>query len=161
RQVGELLAVGNVGDAARQVVAPAVVAAFDPSLSEGPGAGRQLRSPVEAGVVIRPERAVCAAHDEDRLVADDVFDVVARLRHLFDDAGAKAPFHEPEMTPVIEPAVARGPQYEALLANGSSTRDFGPRSGDDHSVLYTGGTTGKPKGVVWRQEDIFFAVLGG
>ena len=35
-------------------------------------------------------------------------------------------------------------------------RDFGPRSGDDRYVLYTGGTTGQPKGVVWRQEDIFF-----
>ena len=28
-------------------------------------------------------------------------------------------------------------------------------------MLYTGGTTGRPKGVVWRQEDIFFAALGG
>ena len=39
--------------------------------------------------------------------------------------------------------------------------DFAPRSGDDHYVLYTGGTTGLPKGVVWRHEDIFFAALGG
>ena len=28
-------------------------------------------------------------------------------------------------------------------------------------VLYTGGTTGMPKGVIWRQEDIFFAAMGG
>ena len=28
-------------------------------------------------------------------------------------------------------------------------------------MLYTGGTTGQPKGVVWRQEDIFFGALGG
>jgi acyl-CoA synthetase (AMP-forming)/AMP-acid ligase II len=47
------------------------------------------------------------------------------------------------------------------VASGSPERDFGPRSPDDRYILYTGGTTGLPKGVVWRQEDIFFAVLGG
>ena len=41
------------------------------------------------------------------------------------------------------------------------TRTFGPRSPDDVYVLYTGGTTGMPKGVIWRQEDIFFAAMGG
>ena len=51
--------------------------------------------------------------------------------------------------------------YESLVASGSSDRDFGARSGDDHYILYTGGTTGLPRGVVWRQEDIFFATLGG
>jgi acyl-CoA synthetase (AMP-forming)/AMP-acid ligase II len=49
----------------------------------------------------------------------------------------------------------------SVLVSGRSERDFGPRSGDDHYVLYTGGTTGLPKGVVWRQEDIFFAAVGG
>jgi acyl-CoA synthetase (AMP-forming)/AMP-acid ligase II len=87
--------------------------------------------------------------------------VAEELRQVLDDAGAKALFHEPEMTAVIEPAVARDEQYEDLLAKGSVTRDFAPRTGDDHYVLYTGGTTGTPKGVVWRHEDIFFAVLGG
>ena len=35
------------------------------------------------------------------------------------------------------------------------------RSADDLYILYTGGTTGMPKGVMWRHEDIFFAALGG
>ncbi len=34
-------------------------------------------------------------------------------------------------------------------------------SPDDIYIVYTGGTTGRPKGVLWRQEDIFFAALGG
>ena len=51
--------------------------------------------------------------------------------------------------------------FEALLGSASSVRDFPARSGDDHYVLYTGGTTGLPKGVVWRHEDIFFAAVGG
>jgi fatty-acyl-CoA synthase len=34
-------------------------------------------------------------------------------------------------------------------------------SGDDLYILYTGGTTGMPKGVLWRQADIFFGALGG
>ena len=36
-----------------------------------------------------------------------------------------------------------------------------PRSGDDIHIIYTGGTTGMPKGVMWRQEDIFYALCGG
>ena len=55
-----------------------------------------------------------------------------------------------------------GPGYEALLADQPAGRvDVGPRSADDHYILYTGGTTGRPKGVVWRHEDIYFASLGG
>jgi fatty-acyl-CoA synthase len=50
---------------------------------------------------------------------------------------------------------------DALVGSGSPDRDFTGRSGDDHYVLFTGGTTGRPKGVVWRHEDIFFAALGG
>ena len=52
-------------------------------------------------------------------------------------------------------------EYEAIVETGSAERDFGPRSADDRYILYTGGTTGLPRGVVWRQEDIFFATLGG
>ena len=51
--------------------------------------------------------------------------------------------------------------YEDMQARGESARDFGPRSGDDLYVVYTGGTTGKPKGVMWRHEDVFFAGLQG
>jgi acyl-CoA synthetase (AMP-forming)/AMP-acid ligase II len=52
-------------------------------------------------------------------------------------------------------------EYEAALDAASPARDFAPRSADDLYVLYTGGTTGMPKGVMWRAEDIFFAALGG
>jgi 3-oxocholest-4-en-26-oate---CoA ligase len=51
--------------------------------------------------------------------------------------------------------------YEELVETGSPDRDFAPRSSDDLYILYTGGTTGLPRGVMWRHEDIFFATLGG
>jgi acyl-CoA synthetase (AMP-forming)/AMP-acid ligase II len=51
--------------------------------------------------------------------------------------------------------------YEQARSGAPTARDFGARRPDDHYVLYTGGTTGMPKGVVWRHEDIFFAALGG
>nr|MBA3304110.1 AMP-binding protein [Acidimicrobiia bacterium] len=51
--------------------------------------------------------------------------------------------------------------YADAVASGAPGRDFGDRSPDDHYILYTGGTTGLPKGVVWRQEDVFFALGGG
>ncbi|MFJ7900142.1 acyl-CoA synthetase [Streptomyces sp. NPDC096198] len=46
-------------------------------------------------------------------------------------------------------------------AAGSPERGFPARSPDDRFIICTGGTTGMPKGVVWRQEDLFFAGLGG
>ena len=46
------------------------------------------------------------------------------------------------------------------IAGQSDARDFGPRSPDDIHIIYTGGTTGFPKGVMWRHED-FWRVLGG
>ncbi|MEU0545992.1 acyl-CoA synthetase [Nocardia sp. NPDC005978] len=51
-------------------------------------------------------------------------------------------------------------EYEATLATQSGERDFEERSPDDLYILYTGGTTGMPKGVMWRQEDVW-RVLGG
>jgi acyl-CoA synthetase (AMP-forming)/AMP-acid ligase II len=52
-------------------------------------------------------------------------------------------------------------EYESALAGASPERGFAPRSGDDLFVIYTGGTTGMPRGVMWRQEDMFFTALGG
>jgi len=70
----------------------------------------------------------------------------------------------PSAAPDAPPGVPRPDgalDYEALLGGASPARDFGPRLGDDRYVCYTGGTTGRPKGVVWRQEDIVFTALGG
>ncbi|WP_326763856.1 acyl-CoA synthetase [Streptomyces sp. NBC_01591] len=61
-------------------------------------------------------------------------------------------------------AGVRGPDTVAFTdaeAAGSPERGFPPRSADDQFIIYTGGTTGMPKGVMWRQEDLFFSGLGG
>ena len=52
-------------------------------------------------------------------------------------------------------------RWADALASGSPTRDFPPRSGKDLYIIYTGGTTGMPKGVMWRHEDVFYAGLQG
>ena len=52
-------------------------------------------------------------------------------------------------------------EYEAALASASPVRAPQELSPDDLYILYTGGTTGMPKGVLWRQSDIFIAALGG
>jgi acyl-CoA synthetase (AMP-forming)/AMP-acid ligase II len=64
-----------------------------------------------------------------------------------DDSGA----------PLVDGAV---PLSEALAA-GNPARDFGARSGKDRYIIYTGGTTGMPRGVIWEQEDLIFAGLQG
>ena len=51
--------------------------------------------------------------------------------------------------------------YDKAVEGQSTARDFPPRSPDDVWLLYTGGTTGMPKGVMWRHEDVFFAGMGG
>ena len=63
--------------------------------------------------------------------------------------------------PVREVTGTTPDRYEEVLAAASDRRDGATRSPDDLYILYTGGTTGMPKGVMWRQEDIFFAAMGG
>ncbi|MEV4432878.1 acyl-CoA synthetase [Streptomyces sp. NPDC049585] len=75
-----------------------------------------------------------------------------RLRHLVRVGEAPRGAPEPGIAPV--PFA----DAEAAAPDGGG---FGPRSGDDRFIIYTGGTTGMPKGVVWRQEDLFFSGLGG
>lgn len=71
--------------------------------------------------------------------------------HMYveDDSGAEVP------------AELEAFEYEATLAGASPERNFEPRSGKDLYIIYTGGTTGMPKGVMWQHEDVFFAALQG
>jgi 3-oxocholest-4-en-26-oate---CoA ligase len=95
--------------------------------------------------------------------------VEGELRHLYDDAGLVALLVNEKFADRAEAVRPVGLRevlvverdYESALAGASPERDFEGRSSDDVYVAYTGGTTGLPKGVLWRHEDIFFAALGG
>jgi acyl-CoA synthetase (AMP-forming)/AMP-acid ligase II len=51
--------------------------------------------------------------------------------------------------------------YESALREQPKKRSFAGRSSDDIYVTCTGGTTGRPKAVVWRHEDLLFAAFNG
>ncbi len=102
------------------------------------------------------------------------------IAYLFDNADAEAVVFHATFAPLLDgirdrlPKVTRwyvvadeagdGPEwavpYESVVAGGAD-KVVGPagRSGDDLLMLYTGGTTGMPKGVMWREDDLF-NVLG-
>ncbi|MEU1206253.1 acyl-CoA synthetase [Nocardia sp. NPDC005825] len=104
------------------------------------------------------------------------------LRYVYDNADLEMAVHHRCYAPLIEEIRDQLPKlrhtlvveddqggtglpsrslpYEEALESASDLRDFGPRSADDHFIMYTGGTTGLPKGVIWRQEDMW-RVLGG
>jgi fatty-acyl-CoA synthase len=108
--------------------------------------------------------------------------VEEELRYLLADADATALVYHARFAPTLAAVLPRLPRlrlllqisddsrhallpgardYEEALAAASAVSPALEWSPDDLYVLYTGGTTGMPKGVLWRQEDIFFGALGG
>ncbi|MEO6122286.1 MAG: AMP-binding protein [Ilumatobacteraceae bacterium] len=104
----------------------------------------------------------------------------AELAHLLTDCGAAVVIYHAEFREVLDLARPElvmvhtwievadrtpGPlpswtiDYGVSLAAVDGAESRHPRSGDDQLLLYTGGTTGLPKGVVWRQDDLFGVLL--
>lgn len=108
--------------------------------------------------------------------------VKAELRYLLADAGATALIYHAAFAPRVAEVLPDLPNlkvliqiaddsgnelldgavdYETVIASSSPEPPPVQPSPDDLYVLYTGGTTGMPKGVLWRQHDIFVTSFGG
>jgi fatty-acyl-CoA synthase len=92
--------------------------------------------------------------------------VAGELAELLELSQATVVVHEEDLGDLLPPdvdGVPRGEAYELALtaADPSPPDPAGGRSGDDLYVLYTGGTTGRPKGVLWRHEDLRRSALAG
>jgi 3-oxocholest-4-en-26-oate---CoA ligase len=97
--------------------------------------------------------------------------VTAELEELIGDLDLRVVITEPDLAERLAPLTDLGAAPVVLVTDDtwdervgaqSTGRPVVPgRSGDDRYVLCTGGTTGRPKGVLWRHEDLFFASLGG
>jgi acyl-CoA synthetase (AMP-forming)/AMP-acid ligase II len=90
------------------------------------------------------------------------------LAYLLQDADLSALVYDHDLAPIVAavapsglPGLEIGGDYDDALSVASGARDFGPRSADDIFIIYTGGTTGHPKGVMWRHEDIWRTLAGG
>ncbi len=89
------------------------------------------------------------------------------LTYLYTNADVVAAIIAPEHVdavskldvPTMKHVIVLGEEYDAALAAASPERQVEGRSADDLYVLYTGGTTGYPKGVMWRNEDLIKAAL--
>ena len=84
---------------------------------------------------------------------------VDRIAHVAPDAPKLTVFVSVEDGTDADLAAIGAVEYEAALAAASPARDFAPRAEEDLYILYTGGTTGMPKGVMWYQRDFFLSTL--
>ncbi len=79
-----------------------------------------------------------------------------RFADVLGGAGLLISIDDGSAAPLLPGAVT----LEDALAQGDTDRDVSP-SPDDLIMICTGGTTGKPKGVLWRQSDIYVSGMVG